>query len=275
METIMNKQPPTLDERIDAALEPDTTITAAGIAALIKEIETDIAKANQASNQRSSDPVAADQAMMATLVANRLGMSLPDLQARYERVHEREQAAAWLAEYTAEWLTKYDALKRERDALAEELREVYPDAATKIADLFGRVAVNNNELAELDRDRPADVEQYLFSAELHARGCNSFSRDTPSLLTSVHLVDWDTGRQICPPPKPSLAGAFAAAVPVYDRRCTADWAQDNERRAEAQRAEGQRHADFLVLQTKDQEERENREARERFDESQRKRQGGT
>ena len=32
----------------------------------------------------------------------------------------------------------------------------------------------------------------------------------------------------------------AAAVPVYDRRCTADWVQENERRAAAQRAEQQR-----------------------------------
>jgi hypothetical protein len=61
-----------------------------------------------------------------------------------------------------------------------------------------------------------------------------------------------------------MAAAFAAAVPVYDRRCTADWAQDNERRAAAQRAEGQRHAEFLARLAKDQEDRQNAEAQESF-----------
>jgi hypothetical protein len=47
--------------------------------------------------------------------------------------------------------------------------------------------------------------------------------DMPSLLTSVDPFDWDSGREIWPAPKPSMAAAFAAAVPVYDRRCTGDW----------------------------------------------------
>jgi hypothetical protein len=72
-----------------------------------------------------------------------------------------------------------------------------------------------------------------------------------------------------------MAAAFAAiAMPSHDRRFSADWAKENERRAPGQRAEQQRHADFLARMTKEQEERENREARERFAESQRKRQGG-
>jgi hypothetical protein len=59
-----------------------------------------------------------------------------------------------------------------------------------------------------------------------------------------------------------MAAAFAAtAMPDYGRRFIADWAQDNERRAAGQRAELQRHADFLVRLTKEQEERENGEAR--------------
>jgi hypothetical protein len=72
-----------------------------------------------------------------------------------------------------------------------------------------------------------------------------------------------------------MAWAFAAtAMPSYDRRFTGDWAKDNERRAAAQRAEQQRHADFYARQTQKKEERENKEAQERFAESQRKRWGG-
>ena len=96
--------------------------------------------------------------------------------------------------------------------------------------------------------------EHLLSAELHARGLDSFTRDMPSLLTAVRLVDWDTGRQIWPLPRPSMASAFAAAVPVYDRRCTADWAQDNERRAAGQQVERQRMGDYYARTTREQEE---------------------
>ena len=64
-------------------------------------------------------------------------------------------------------------------------------------------------------------------------------------------------------------------MPGYDRRFTGDWAKDNEQRDAAQRAERQRHAEYLARLTQEQEERENREARERFAESQRKRWGGS
>ena len=66
-----------------------------------------------------------------------------------------------------------EIVKPERDALAEEWREVYADVATKTANLFGRITINNEALAELHRDRPAGVEQHLLSAELHARGRDS------------------------------------------------------------------------------------------------------
>jgi hypothetical protein len=45
---------------------------------------------------------------------------------------------------------------------------------------------------------------------------------------------------------------------------SADWAKDNERRAAAQRAEQQYMADYYARATKEQEERENAEAREVF-----------
>jgi hypothetical protein len=53
-------------------------------------------------------------------------------------------------------------------------------------------------------------------------------------------------------------------VPFSDGRCTADWWMDNERRAAAQRAERQRIADYYARATKEQEDRQNAEARERF-----------
>ena len=46
--------------------------------------------------------------------------------------------------------------------------------------------------------------------ELIARNLDGFDRERPSLLAEVHLLDWNSGRQIWPPPGPSMAAAFAA-----------------------------------------------------------------
>jgi hypothetical protein len=124
------------------------------------------------------------------------------LQARYQHVRDEEERTACLAEL--------DAFKPGRDALAKELREVYSDAVTKIVDLFVRITENNKALSELLQARPAGVMEHLLSAELHARGLDSFTFNMPSLLTAVHLVDLDTGRQAWPRPQSSMAAAFAA-----------------------------------------------------------------
>ena len=211
----------------------------------------------------------------AVRAADELRMRYPKLQERYQEMHEQEESAAWLAKYRATWLAEHEALKHQRDALAEELREVYPPAARKIADLFIRIAANNRALDQLHLARPRSLTQHLRSAELHARELDGLSYNAQSLLTSVHLFDWENGCQICPPPQTSMAAAFAAmAMPGNGPRFTADWAKENERRAAGQRAEQQRMADYYARTTREQEERENREARERFAESQRKIWGG-
>ena len=105
------------------------------------------------------------------------------------------------------------------------------------------------------------VIEHLVSAELHARGLDRFTHDAPSLLTSVCLFDWDSGRQIWPLPRPPMAAAFAATfVPAHD---PANWANDYERRAAAQQAERQRMAQYYERLTKDQEERNGRAAEKR------------
>jgi hypothetical protein len=236
VEAIMNEQPTTLKQRIDVALQQDDPITSADIAALIGEAEAGIAKADE---ERAVDQVL-----------------LSNLQVRCQQVHDQERATAWLAEH--------DTLKRERDALAEELGEIYPDVVAKIVDLFVRISANEEALSGLHRARPTGMTQHLLSAELHARGLDSFTRDTPSLLASVCLFDWDSGRQAWPPQRPPMAAFAATMVPAYGRRCTSDWWMDNEQRAAEQRAERQRMADYYVRTKKEQEDRENAEARERF-----------
>jgi len=99
MEMIMTGQPPMLEDRIENALQPGAAVTAADLAALIEEIETEIAKADQAWTvdlpSSSLDPGSPGRARIdATLAANRLRIFLlPKLRARYEQVHEQEQTA--------------------------------------------------------------------------------------------------------------------------------------------------------------------------------------
>ena len=103
----MNTQP-TLEQRISDALQPDTAITSADLAALIEETEVGIAKAEkEATVDRTLalDPKAARQAIAdAAFGAGRLRTLLSKLAARYQEVHDQEQAKAWLP--------KYDVMKR-------------------------------------------------------------------------------------------------------------------------------------------------------------------
>jgi hypothetical protein len=110
---------------------------------------------------------------------------------------------------------------------------------------------------------PAGVEA-TSAFGLHASGLDSFSRDTPSLLTSVHLVDRTAAAKSVHRHGRQWQTFAATAMPAHDRRFTADWAKDNERRAAGQRAEGQRLADYYARTTKEQEDRDNAEARESF-----------
>ena len=178
----------------------------------------------------------------------------------------RECEEARVDEYEAE----AQVLNEESIQLAQELRETYPPAQNKLSNVFTRIAAHRQPISALHQHRPAGV-QSVRDPELIARNLDGFDRERLSLLAEVHLLDWNSGRQAWPPPKPSMATAFAAiAMPPCDRRLTADWATNQEQRAAAQQRERQYMADYYARTTREQEERENREARERFAASQRK-----
>jgi hypothetical protein len=258
----MNTQP-TLEQRISDALQPDTAITSADIAALIEEAEADITKAERegtVDQTLSLDPKAARQAIAdAAFAADRLRLLLSKLQVRYEQACEE----ARVKEYEAE----AQVLDEESIQLAQEWRETCPPALNKLSDLFTRIAAHRQRISALHQRRPAGV-QSVRDPELVARNLDGFDRERPSLLAEAHLLDWNTGRQIWPPPRPSISAAFAASfVPANN---PADWANNYERRAAAQQRERQYIADYYARATREQEERENREARERFAASQRR-----
>jgi hypothetical protein len=259
----MNTQALTLEQRINDALQPGTAITSADIAALIEEVEVGIAKAEKEATvdqTLSLGPKEARQAIAdATFAANRLRLLRSKLEARYQQACEE----ARVEEYEA----AAQVLDDESTKLARELLETYPSAQDKLSNLFTRIAAHRQRMSALHQSRPPGVKS-VRDPELIARNLDGFNRERPSLLAEVHLLDWNSGRQIWPPPRPSISAAFAATlVPAYN---PADWANNYEQRAAAQERDRQYLADYYARTTREQEERENREAQERFAEGQRR-----
>jgi hypothetical protein len=83
----------------------------------------------------------------AAFLRDRLRTLRPRLEHRSQQVRAEK--------YLTRWRADYDALKIKRDELAVELSELYPPAATKIADLFRRMRDFDAELSRLHQARPA------------------------------------------------------------------------------------------------------------------------
>jgi hypothetical protein len=87
---------------------------------------------------------------------------LPRLNARFKEMKA--------AEYLARWEPDYKQVEALRDALAAELREVYPAAVAQLADLFNRMAVCDRECSRIDSTAPYGEHRRLLGVELTARG---------------------------------------------------------------------------------------------------------
>jgi hypothetical protein len=230
--------PITLEQEIVAELA-DADINSSDLSALIERTEAAIPEADQAAETARSmalDPVlspdakAAREAMAAAGFAReRLHTLLPRLRQRLQEVQAQE--------YLAQWRADYEALKIKRDALAAELREVYPEFEAKISDMFVRIAANDAELSGLHQARPAGVALHLLGAELMARDLERFTIREPSIAQELKLPTFAPGQRLAwPPPQPSIAALYAMSmVPQRDPRFSADWAaaqkEDNVRRA--------------------------------------------
>ena len=108
--------------------------------------------------------------------------------------------------------------------------------------------------------------------ELRARNLDNFTGDNPSLIKSTQLFDWETGRQIWPPPQQSFAAAMVAgmAFPSHTRGIGGfigpGWETEEMRQRFHQLNERDRAdcAAYYQRETEKQEERQNAEERERF-----------
>jgi hypothetical protein len=223
-----------LQRRITESLVGD--ITSADLATLISETEAAIAAANATAEAErtkaldltlSPDATTARETMQAAeFTRDRLRAVLPKLKERLSQVAERE--------YLAKWHAAYETLKIERDALAADLRAVYPEFETKISDLFARIAANDEQRSRLDQARP--VGHDLRSAELAARNMAEFSRYQPSIAATLKLPAFEPGERLAwpPPQQPTNPASLTPVIMSGDQRLhTSEWWKVAEERARA------------------------------------------
>jgi hypothetical protein len=155
MKSAASAPTPTLEPKIVKALT-DETVASNDLANLLTETETAIAIATNDATVaevtaldplQSPDPVRARATMEdAKFRTTRLRNLLPRLQSRYEEMNKREVEAAWIVQY--------DALKPQRDALAEEVKTVYAAAVAKIIPTLRRIEHINAEVSRLHQSKP-------------------------------------------------------------------------------------------------------------------------
>jgi len=83
----------------------------------------------------------------------------------------------------------YDRVKTERDRLAAELADVYPEFARRLAELLPRLAANDREVECINAQG-----KRLLVAELVARGLGGFVEDgvhTPRIVTDLRVPAWE------------------------------------------------------------------------------------
>jgi hypothetical protein len=95
------------------------------------------------------DPSARAEAADAEFIRDRLRAALPKLRTRLAELQKAEAYARWVAEY--------DRVKPLRDALAQELRELYPEFVTRLTDLLRRIQEVDAEVSRVSYAKPIDV----------------------------------------------------------------------------------------------------------------------
>src|SRR5262249_31067143 len=140
-----------LESRIAAMLSAVDAKSDA-LAALITEVEVAAQEADATATktrEEALDPaVVVDAAKVGatvastTLVRDRLQAALPRLQEQLKQAREREYAECWLNDYAA--------VKARRDAVAQQLRERYPQLVEELVTLMTNIAITDKEVSRVN-----------------------------------------------------------------------------------------------------------------------------
>jgi hypothetical protein len=221
-----------LEKRIAAALA-DPQVTSTDLVELIDEAELAVATAEEtarAEYEKALDPVASPDAAKAKrsiwaaeFSRDRLRAFLSRLWERLDEIETAEKAGRWEADYAA--------IEAKRDALANELAEMYPNLTAQLCDMFQRAKAIDQECSRINGEAPAGEHRRLLGVELTARGLESFSISDPSLTEAAKLPDWThSDRMAWPAPQAPLAAILAASMAAApDARFSANWAAAREK----------------------------------------------
>jgi len=205
-----------IEKRIASALA-DKSVTSQILGDLMPELESVIAVADRAAEAarakaldlvNSPDAEKAEEAMKtAEFRRDRLRTALP-------RLRERHEAVA-AAEYAAHWESECDKVEAERNALARQFAEVYPNIVAQLVDLFDRMAVVDKEVGRVNGSAPNGIHRRLLGVELAARGLDRFTTtDKPSIQQNLQLPDFKQSAKMVWPrrtiPFAALMGMTAA-----------------------------------------------------------------
>jgi len=160
----------TLTDRIAVILQTEAASDA--LAEIIDDARAELSIINETCNDAKSrllDPHSTSSIVAKakkeledrTLAAARLESAIGRLTDQLETARAREAEAARSK--------LYEDAKAERDALVEEVRKAYPEAAAAIAALLVRIEAADQKVAAANQDRPAGVS-WLEPVELVVRG---------------------------------------------------------------------------------------------------------
>jgi hypothetical protein len=157
------------------------------------------------------NPAAARAAMEQTCFdRDRLHTVLPRLRGRLKQVEA--------AEYAARWEPDFKRVEAQRDALAAEMRGVYPAAVAQLADIFQRAAEVDRECSRINGSAPPGDHRRLLRVELTARGVEGLLQPDVYIAEMLRLpFFWrDSGPIYAwPPPEETPARQLALGMLAY------------------------------------------------------------
>jgi hypothetical protein len=168
----------------------------------------------------------------AVFIRDRLRTVLPRLHTRLKQIEA--------AEYLARWEPEYKRVIAQRDALAAEMREVYPAAVAQLADLFQRATQCDREISQLNQSAPSGDRRGIHGVELTARGVEALLQPDVRIAETLRLPFFQRDRGpifVWPPATPPAAYTFP--VPSGPGP---DWHKEIEARNAARAEESRRVA---------------------------------
>jgi hypothetical protein len=190
--------PSDLDARIAAAFGEGAK--SSEVTTLIRETEAAALSAGEAAERarkRALDPpLSASDVADARRQMEDAAFRRERLQTAATRLRERLEEVRAQEEDERRWV-RYDRVKAERDRLAAELANIYPDIEQKLRELLPRMAANDREIEYINGHGLPSEGERLLEAELVARRLRGFLENgahTPRIVTDLRVPAWERDR---------------------------------------------------------------------------------